>query len=811
MKRLFKGLLLLGFIFLPLVIFAQTTGTQPSASTSFSPMGQNTSQTLTSAVQADTTAIFNLPVTDPSLNFLGQLFGTVGPVLHGTSGQLLGTLFQYFNLGILVVAGIFLLWTTVKVLIHSSQEGSFMGREVNAGFHIIRTVLGIGLLAPSAAGYSIIQIIVMWAVLQGAGFANTAWDAALDYFQQGGSVLVPPSTNIVPFLDMAGTVLEANLCMYYHELLEKNLQTDAKAQITAGNNAPIFTARAANFPSFGPSTNQAAMTINFPANRGNNPNDAGCGQFYWGQPVPPSNSALPIGTQQSNNNAYVAQALTQVIASTGTVARQMVYTPSSFTTQVANPGGGGGTITQMESMVQLAVVGAAQDWVNLTGPIRASASKSNVLDTFYDQARKDGWLYAGAYYYQLANVQRSVTAMSNVTFTVKQNPTCFAPPQGYMNFPGIGLTDCAAINASFSSTATPMPSFETLYTKAATYVGNSKQLAAAIQSSNAGTPQAATVSMGGSSGTILDMLIGPLTGNIAHALNILQTPSDPILKVQMMGVGFIDVAVGSWISFAIGYFFISLLSSLMSSMSSIGFAIRDAIFFFVPLYMALLGVMLVQGMLCVVYVPLIPFIIYTFTAIGWLIHVIEAMVAAPLVALGVTHPEGQGLMGKGEQAIMLLLGVFLRPVCMVLGLLAGMLLSYIALQMLNYPFINVIANITQFATSASTLMGLETAIIGIYVVLVIQIVTQSYSLIFNVPDRVLRWLGQQVEASGAGAALQAAESHGKEVGGAGAKSMTMPGGGGGGGGGGGDDSGGGDETSGSSEGGGGGGGAEPIP
>jgi hypothetical protein len=283
MKRLLKGLLILGFIFLPLTIFAQWSMPNVSqwqswgSSFTFAPKPQSTTS-IKSVVESDTTAIFNLPVTDPSYIFLGQLFGTVGPVLHGTSGQMLGTLFQYFNLGILVVAGIFLLWTTIKVLINASQEGSCMGKEVNAGFHIIRTVLGIGLLAPSTAGYSIIQIIVMWAVLQGAGFANTAWDAALDYIEQGGQVLVPPSNDVVPMMDMAGTVLEANLCMYYHEKLEKDLQADAKAQIQAGNTSSIFSDRAAFFPAFQPFFNTATNTVNFPASRGNNPADAGCGQ-----------------------------------------------------------------------------------------------------------------------------------------------------------------------------------------------------------------------------------------------------------------------------------------------------------------------------------------------------------------------------------------------------------------------------------------------------------------------------------------------------------------------------------------------------
>ena len=57
-------------------------------------------------------------------------------------------------------------------------------------------------------------------------------------------------------------------------------------------------------------------------------------------------------------------------------------------------------------------------------------------------------------------------------------------------------------------------------------------------------------------------------------------------------------------------------------------------------------------------VPLYPFMVFTFGVISWLAMVIEAMAAMPLVALGLTHPEGHDFLGKAEQAMMLLLGVF---------------------------------------------------------------------------------------------------------------------------------------------------------
>ena len=44
------------------------------------------------------------PETDYSVAYLDQIFGTVGNVLQGTSGQILGKMFDIFNKGVLVVA-----------------------------------------------------------------------------------------------------------------------------------------------------------------------------------------------------------------------------------------------------------------------------------------------------------------------------------------------------------------------------------------------------------------------------------------------------------------------------------------------------------------------------------------------------------------------------------------------------------------------------------------------------------------------------------------------------------------------------------
>ena len=80
------------------------------------------------------------------------------------------------------------------------------------------------------------------------------------------------------------------------------------------------------------------------------------------------------------------------------------------------------------------------------------------------------------------------------------------------------------------------------------------------------------------------------------------------------------------------------------------------------------GFLYIQGATLAIYLPLIPFIIFLLSSLGWFICVIEAVIAAPMVAVGLMWPEAQNeILGRAEPAIMMLLNLFLRPVLMILG------------------------------------------------------------------------------------------------------------------------------------------------
>lgn len=204
------------------------------------------------------------------------------------------------------------------------------------------------------------------------------------------------------------------------------------------------------------------------------------------------------------------------------------------------------------------------------------------------------------------------------------------------------------------------------------------------------------------------------------------------------------------------------LAALIDSLSQMMLQLdKYALELFLPLGSAVAAIFFTQGVMLGVYLPFLAFFLYVFGVIGWLISVTEAMVAAPLMALGLTHPEGHDLLGQAEQGLMLLLGVFLRPIGMIIGLFLSISLSMVAVNLVNYGFMFVIfdyfsniagidagavgSGVTAKVTMISTL-----GLFMVYSYLSYSILEMSFSLIYQIPDRITKWIGGQDAQSDAG-------------------------------------------------------------
>lgn len=251
---------------------------------------------------------------------------------------------------------------------------------------------------------------------------------------------------------------------------------------------------------------------------------------------------------------------------------------------------------------------------------------------------------------------------------------------------------------------------------------------------------------------------------------ISQPGVNPIVALANMGIMYINFSGNLWMMLLD----LSVTSALIPVFGVFIFALISLA---MPLILAWVGIMVTIGFTTAYYIPILPYMIFTFGTIGWLITVIEAMVAAPIVALGITHPEGHDAFGKGEAAIMILMNVFLRPAMMIIGYISAIALSYVGVWILNAGFdhaisfiqggdaqssgqgwglVNPFGGSSQAQGSGSgeskyaEWAGIYAFFFSIlsYTTMYLIVVQKSFTLISYLPDKVLRWIGGSPESIG---------------------------------------------------------------
>ena len=148
---------------------------------------------------ADGSLSFAPPPSDYSVVFLGNIFGIVDGVLHGTGSQIMGSIFAVFNAAVLALGGLVIMYTLLVSTMNTAHEGQMLGKKWSSIWIPVRSTLGLALLIPKASGYCLMQIFVMWIVVQGVGAADKVWDAALGYLNRGGVIIqgqMDPTTSL---------------------------------------------------------------------------------------------------------------------------------------------------------------------------------------------------------------------------------------------------------------------------------------------------------------------------------------------------------------------------------------------------------------------------------------------------------------------------------------------------------------------------------------------------------------------------------------------------------------------------------------
>jgi defect-in-organelle-trafficking protein DotA len=894
---------------------------------------------------ADGSLSFSPPASDFSVVFLGNLFGVVDGILHGTGSQIMGSMFAVFNAAVLALGGIVITYTLLVSTMNTAQEGQMLGQKWSSIWVPVRSVIGLTLLIPKASGYCLMQIFVMWVVVQGVGAADKVWDAALSYLNRGGVIIQGQSNPAIELMRGSGSgvplaaqvMLAGQVCMQGIQTQLEN-QLDSYKTQKANSTGPCFgqidsdmkefcDSSVPNFISsvdfirkesdFSGSTTLTMDMPNFPDGLYHFLNGV-CGQITWNRFEDSRfNSTLKGLVSESDlKTARMSRviAIQQMYLDLSSLAQVMVENnPSLIKTQNLTPNGRFSEVALQQFGVPLTPSGQACTdgsdpncvlWGDIPGsngaPLfngtefqGAIADYNGIMEptlnlinqgnsdkatsnshAFIQDASTQGWMMAGSYFFDLVNLNiqandnsgttDSATGLEKSTIDLNAIIKIFGGSLASPNCVGVYGKLCLWLNKDptkiipmitlvngwgmLPSTITAPDAANPVkaplgglgsstvygYTNNATVLKlpgqpgmNPLKFAANMNISvDTNAYQLPETSFGcgelkimfwstclmGMFGdllynylfrfiynfflqvfqTFLNLVVMtflqyPLLGMKSifdRGLSLIDTPGvNPVVALAQMGTYYINYVSNLWID-------LIELAITCAMIPVFGAFIFVIIMMLYPMLLAWLGVMTSVGYSTAYYVPVMPYMVFTFGTIAWLMAVIESMVAAPIVALGVTHPEGHDAFGKGEQAIMILMNVFLRPSMMIIGYIAAIAVSYVSVWIINAGFDNAIGFIQgsskygtegagamllpnldlQDTPAAGAVSGGYTGWAGIYAYffsiliytsLYVTVVTKAFTLISILPDKVLRWIGGTPESYGQDTSQWGEETKGK--------------------------------------------------
>lgn len=233
-----------------------------------------------------------------------------------------------------------------------------------------------------------------------------------------------------------------------------------------------------------------------------------------------------------------------------------------------------------------------------------------------------------------------------------------------------------------------------------------------------------------------------VAGNILPIAVEKLSTQDPIMAVSNVG----DYLIGTAWGLATALGVVDVAHSMGKALPFVGKAIPNLDKYISFALFTVFLPLLLYGLALAYYLPAIPFIRWISALVGWIILIMEALVAAPLWICAHALPEGDGAAGQqGKRGYFLLLGILIRPPLMVAGFFAAVILMNVVGRLLGAGFETFIAGTSQTKIIGITGTFSMLVILGI---VVIMAANKFFSLIHYLPEHVTAWIGQQFHALG---------------------------------------------------------------
>lgn len=626
--------------------------------------------------------------------FLGQGWESVlsGGELSGAATAFLEIL-KAFNAAMLAATSGLVLWSMTRGAVGTANEGTAFGRSMSTFWTPLRSAISVGMLVPIKSGLSALQILIL--VTTGLSISAADWITAkcVDSMVEtkGAFAITMPASVRAQGEETARTILAA-LAMQQHFVQVEQLPVPQQYTLSYDQD-------------------RAAAVIKFVAPF----NDDGVA--FW-RDTDGSAGAVEItcpgGLESSGCVAQINAVLAMVEALTPLA--EALVTPTAAAPE-----------REPMAVAVDAYVGAMQSNMQALMSQSSATTQQDLVD-LATQVKKDGFFALGSYYFSLTRLQHKLREEA---------------------FPGMSSVypDWGRGRAQADDT----DGFDGL------------QLAVERYASQAESERYSAVAIGedqktGLWGKLTKLFVGANTSVSSWLLDRMAS-GDPVFVLADLG-DWLCTAAG-WILTVIGMGKVAAMfagaaagtaagpAGTVGGAALAGLVAQAGSIVLVPaIALFILGIMLCY------YLPILPAILFITSTIGWVLLLIESLVAAPLWCLAHALPgHEEGLVtGRSGQGYMLISNILMRPPLLV----AAFFLSFVALTnlcpivaaQLKIALVGLVSADTQNAMIPHpSLLSFVMSIVIVAVVMSI-VLHRVFKLTTEMPERIIRWIGGGSEQLG---------------------------------------------------------------
>ncbi|MAE51199.1 MAG: hypothetical protein CMH27_05265 [Micavibrio sp.] len=697
----------------------------------------------------------------------------------------LHNLFYMYSIGISIMSLMVIVYFIMTIIGETAVTGTPFGQRFNRAWAPVRLILFFALLAPlnlgggQNEGLNGAQLITLWTAKFGSNFATNAWGVfntttARTYYQPKQLIAIP-SPPILTGMSQFFTLV--NACIYAEKVINNRdiqwyiVRSQPPWNRFPGPPPPQFFTPPAN------TTPVAGMldTVNFtgqvPA-----PTDI----LAW------TNNGSPhvvIGEYDFNRHQKY-NGRVKPICGSYTVPANTISEPGAleafaaywYTTIDFLPGG-----NFYPDIENLAKCNVNRSLSILDIPCDPSDPFPNYQDLIRDhlyflQLRAQnsveaailqqvntgdftitndlvgrGWAGAGIWFNRIAQMNGALSAAMFNTFTVKTYPllmekikeqqTQNADTLTVGNMFNPALRDGRIVSLPGNQDHEMAAAYYTLYK-----IWDSNSQSISPETAPTGNPIMDTINAILGTNGLFNMR-EPATGPAA-AVHDGNEEVHPLALMTSLGRSMVQASINN-LGVAAGATLGGGLLSILQQFTGAAALLKTASSFLVTVATVAIMIGLMLGYI----LPLMPFIYFFFAISGWIKSIFEAMVAMPIWALAHIRIDGEGVVGPGAtNGYFLLFEIFLRPILILIGMLASIMIFSAMVQVLNQIFDIMVNNVGGVDREDLTPANIayyrgpidELFYTVMYAAIVYMMGLSCFKLIDGIPNNIMRWMGVSV-------------------------------------------------------------------